>query len=284
MHASRLSRLLPQKSLALAVLGLLPIAAEAQSLISRYTLDGTGDDTGSLNIDGTLFGTGAFTTGGGVGAGNFNNSLSVGPAAGYLTAATANNAAFGLGAITIALWVNVDTAAANDRFVSNLTTTSGFDFSIFSYSAGTGAGGADSFNIGFGFNSTSGAVQNVSAKYVSDKWLFLAVTYDSSLASNQVSFFSGDETAGVTLNGTGSKTGSIAASSQALRIGSTPASGADRTPTALFNDVRIYAGALNPAQLEAIRASAIPEPSSYAAVAGLAALGGVFLRRRRVAR
>lgn len=283
MHASRLSRLLPQKSLALAVLGLMPVVSEAQTLLSRYTLDGTGDDTGSLNIDGTLSGTGAFTTGGGVGAGNFNNSLSVGPAAGYLTAATANNPAFGLGAITIALWVNVDVAANSDRLVSNLTGTTGFDFAIYGYTAG--AGGADSFNVGFVFNSSSGAVQTPNnAKYATDKWLFLAVTYDSSLASNQVSFFSGDETTGVSLTSTGSKTGSISASSAALRIGSTPATTADRTPTALFNDVRIYAGALNPAQLEAIRASAIPEPSSYAAVAGLAALGGVFLRRRRVAR
>lgn len=257
-------------------LGVVSVA-RGQTLLSHYTLDGSGGDTGSLNIDGTLTGTGAWGASGS-GVGGFDQALSVGSAAGYLGAATANNSAFGLSAITITLWVNASATANNDRLVSNLTTTSGFDFSFF-----TGNGGGD-FNLGFGFNSTSGAVQSSSTKYQTDKWLFVAVTYDSALASNNVLFYSGDETASAALNTTSTKTGAISVSASALRIGSTPASGSDRTPIALFNDVRIYNGALNAAQLETVRASAlstVPEPSSFAMLAGAAALGGVVARRRR---
>lgn len=259
--------------------------AHAQTLLSHYILDGSGDDTGSLNIDGTLTGTGAWGASG-TGVGGFDRALSVGSAAGYLGAATANNSAFGLSAITITLWVKIDAASTTqvDRLVSNLNSSSGFDFAINNYTAGTGAWGADSFRLTFGFNSTSGAVQSTSASYVSDKWLFVAVTYDSAAGGNNVAFYSGDENAAVALASTAAKSGSIVASSSELRIGSTPATTQDRTPIALFNDVRIYNGALNAAQLETVRASAlstVPEPSAFAMLAGAAALGGVVMARRR---
>jgi len=260
--------------------GLLVVTAQAQSLISHYTLDGVLTDSGSVNALGTLNNSAVFTTNGS-GVGIFNEALSTGDGVNrYFSAPTANNAAFGVSAITIALWVKVDSAATTqiERFVSNVATSSGFDFAISSYSVGAGAGGADLFDISFGFNSVSDRVISADAQYVSDKWLFLAVTYDGTNAR----FYSGSETTGVFLNDTVAKTGSIVASASALEIGGTPASTGDRSPVALFNDVRIYNGALTDLQLEALRAGVmIPEPSQYALIFGLLSVGGIAMARNR---
>jgi hypothetical protein len=265
------------------VIGLMGATLQAQTLTSHYTLDGNGTDSGSVAVDGTLFGSAAFGSSGS-GVGIFDKALSTADGTNdYFTAATGGKTEFGVSAITIALWVNIDSGANNDRLVSNLTTTSGFDFSINNYSANGGGAGVDSYNLAFGFNSTSGAVQSSSAKYVTDKWLFLAVTYDSSILSgDNVSFYSGDLTTGVSLNSTSAKSGSIAASASALEIGGTPATGTDRSPAALFNDVRIYNDVLTDVQLESLRAGAlIPEPSQYALIFGLMSVGAITMRHNR---
>jgi hypothetical protein len=108
------------------------------------------------------------------------------------------------------------------------------------------------------------------------------VTYDS--ATSTVSFYSGDQTTGVSLNDTAAKTGSIAASALNLEIGGTPVTGSDRSPTALFNDVRIYNGVLGLSELEAVRYASIPEPSHYAAIFGALSLAALVVRSRRVRR
>ncbi|MET0263459.1 MAG: LamG-like jellyroll fold domain-containing protein [Rariglobus sp.] len=254
-------------------------SAGAQTLLSHYKLDGNGTDSGSLAVTGTTSGAASFTNSG-AGVGVFDRALRVGPGASdHFVAPTANNAAYALGAITIALWVNVDTAAANnDRLVSTLTGSNGFDFYMGSYTAGGGAGGADAFTLAFVVNGTSGGVSSTSVTYVSDKWLFLAVTYNGSSAL----FYSGDLTTSATLKSTSAyAVGSIVASSADLEIGGTPATVNDRTPTALFNDVRIYNGALTVSQLEAVRLSAIPEPSHAALCTGVFVLvTGSFVSRR----
>jgi hypothetical protein len=262
-----------------AALSALAVNAPAQTLLSRFTLDNTPTSTGTVAVTGTLTGSAAFSASG-AGVGVFDKALSTSDGTNdFLSAPTGGNAAFGLSAMTIALWVNIDAAANDDRLVSNLTTTTGFDLSIKGYSAGTGAGGADGFSLAFGFNSTSGAVQSADAKYVSDKWLFLAVTYDS--ATSTVSFYSGDELSALTLNDTAVKSGSIGASLSNLEIGGTPVTSNDRSPTALFNDVRIYNGALSLSDLEAVRASAvIPEPSHMALFFGMILTGYIAIKRR----
>lgn len=271
---------------ALALSALSPVCGlQAQTLLSHYTLDGTTADAGSVNASGTLNGSATFgTTGSGVGG--FDQALVTGQAGAgnYFSANTANNAAFGLGAITIALWVNITSGATNDRFVSNVTSSSGFDFFMTSYSAGTGAGGADTFRPLFTVNTPNGGVVSTSAKYITGKWLFLAVTYTS--ATGAVNFYSGDETEAVTLNTTASLSGSpsISASSSPLEIGGTPFTGSDRSPDARFNDVRIYNGVLSEVQLESLRAGvlAVPEPATGAFLAGVLTLGfGIAARRRR---
>jgi hypothetical protein len=255
-------------------------AADAQTLLSHYTLDGDGTDGGSVGVNGALSGGAAYGAGGS-GVGNFDRALSTADGTNdFFVATTANNAAFGLNAITIALWVNIDEGASTDRLVSSVNASTGFDFYIQNYTVGGGGGSVDSFNLAFGFNSTSGAVQSASEKYVSDKWLFLAVTYDAT--SGDVLFYSGDEGNGVALNTSSSKAGSISASTSNLEIGGTPATGADRSPVALFNDVRVYDGALTLSQLEAIRTTAIiPEPSQYALLFGMLSVGMIGMARTR---
>ena len=265
-----------------AMAGLLAATVHAQTLISHYKLDGNGDDLGSVGVAGTLAG-GATYTSNGSGVGVFNEALSTGDGVNrYFSAATANNAAFGLNAITIALWVNIDSASSSvvDRLVSNATATSGFDFTISKSTAGAGAGGADLFEFAFAINTTSTGAISADAQYVSDKWLFLAVTYDGAT----IRFYSGRETASLSLNDTAAKTGSIVMSSSALEIGGTTATTNDRSPAALFNDVRIYNGALTDVQLEAIRVSAIPEPSQYAMIFGVLSAGAIAMRRHRRSR
>jgi hypothetical protein len=51
---------------------------------------------------------------------------------------------------------------------------------------------------------------------------------------------------------------------------------------ALFNDVRVYDGALTLSQLEAIRTTAIiPEPSQYALLFGMLSVGMIGMARTR---
>jgi hypothetical protein len=282
MITPRISFLFSRAS-TIATIGLLAATVHAQSLISHYTLDGSGTDSGSIGVNGTLFGGATYTTNGS-GVGMFNEALSTGDGVNrYFSAATANNAAFGLSAITIALWVNIDSANSGgvvDRLVSNATGSSGFDFTISKSTAGAGAGGADLFEFSLALNTTSAGAISADAQYVSDKWLFLAVTYDGA----NIRFYSGSETAGLLLNDVVAKTGSIVTSSSALEIGGTTATTNDRSPAALFNDVRIYDGALTSVQLEAIRVSAIPEPSQYALIFGLLSVGGIAMNRRRRSR
>lgn len=265
-----------------ATFGLLAATVHAQTLVSRYTLDGNGTDLGSIGVNGTLAGGAAYTSNGS-GVGVFNEALSTGGAStDYFSAATGGNTALSGNALTVALWVNIAAGAASDRLVSNITGTSGIDLFLASYSAGTGTGGADAFSLTFGINGTSGGngVTSADAQYITGKWLFIAVTYDAA----NVRFYSGSETMGLVLNDTVAKTVSIAASASALEIGGTPVTTNDRSPTALFNDVRIYNGVLTDVQLEAIRVSAIPEPSQYAMIFGVLSVGVIAMRRHRRSR
>lgn len=266
-----------------AAVGLSAVGLHAQTLLSHYTLDGAGTDSGTVGVNGTLTNQAVYGASGS-GVGTFDKALSTADGTNdFFSAATGGNAAFGLSAITIALWVNIDSANLTeiDRLVSNITGSSGFDFTISKVTVAGGAGGADLFEFSFGFNSTGARVTSADAQYVSDKWLFLAVTYDSGNATNNVNFYSGSEAAGVLLNDTltSATSGSIAASSSALEIGGTPASTGDRSPAALFNDVRVYSGALSLSQLEAIRVTVIPEPSQYALLFGVLSLGAIAARR-----
>ena len=72
--------------------------------------------------------------------------------------------------------------------------------------------------------------------------------------------------------------GAMVANASEFRVGAT--SGAGGSGPLLIDDVRVYSGVLDAAGLEAVRLSAVPEPSVTALlVGGAAALFG-FRRRR----
>ena len=266
----------PGRVLSVAAFGLLAVTASAQTLVSHYTLDGVGTDSGSIAVNGTLAGSAVYGASGS-GVGRFDKALSSpGAATDYFTAATGNKSALGGSALTIVLWVNIDsiTSGQIDRLVSNITASTGFDLTVANTTPASGVG---SFALAFGFNDTSTRATSNDASYVLDKWLFLAVTYDGA----NIKFYSGDETTSLGLTDTAAKTGSISVSSSALEIGGTPVTPNDRNPTALFNDVSIYNGALTLSQLEALRVSAIPEPSHYALILSALSAGLLVVRGRR---
>ena len=274
MKFSNYYQLIPFTLIALASTTL-----RGQALLSHYTLNGSGDDSGSLGIDGELIGDASYTEGG---VGIYNQALSTADGTqDFFRADTSGNTAFDLSAITISLWVNVSALNDGDRLVSSVTSTTGFDLYLKKDNLSAG-----DFRLAFGFNSTSGAVQSSdNVGYQANEWVFLAVTYDSTIESgDDVFFYLGSETNAVTMNDSGVKggaTGTITTSTQDLEIGGTPATSGDRTPSALFNDVRIYNGALDMTALEAVRTAAIPEPSQFAWFAGFIAVCATIVRRRR---
>jgi len=102
----------------------------------------------------------------------------------------------------------------------------------------------------------------------SNSWVFFAVTYDGTLAENNVKFYTGNPSSGVTQVGTTLTLNSgtlSAANAGALALGNI-ASGGDRPWHGLLDNMRIYgatsgnAGVLTMSQLEALRAAdaAIP--------------------------
>lgn len=268
------SRLKTSLLCSIAMAAIAPLT-NAQTLLSHYTLDNTLTDSGTLGIDGELINQASFVAGG---AGSFSQALStVDGTQDFLRAGTSGNPAYGMDAITISMWVNVSAYSDGDRLVSNLTSSNGFDLHLKSDNLSDG-----DYRLAFGFNNTSGAVQSFdNASYQTGEWAFLAVTYDSAITSgDNVFFYFGDETTSIVMNDSAAKTGSIAMSTSDLEIGGTPATTGDRTPTALFNDVRIYNGVLDATALEALRVTAIPEPAHFAILMGCFVLGLKSMRRR----
>ncbi len=255
---------------------LTSVGAQAQTLISHYTLDNTLEDSGTLGIDGELINSASFVTGG---VGAFGHALSTADGTqDFFRADTSGNAAFNLDAITVSMWVNVSAMSDGDRLVSSVTASNGFDLYFKSNALVDG-----DFRLAFNFNSTSGAVQSAdNAGYQLGEWIFLAITYDSTIVSgDNVFFYLGNESNTVVVNDSDTKSGSIITSTADFEIGGTPATSSDRTPTALFNDVRIYNGVLNASELEALRVAAIPEPAQYANLLGMLLMGLAVITRRR---
>lgn len=263
-----------------AALSLTAVVASAQTPLSHYTLNGNGNDLGSLDKDGAPNGAGAATYVNEA-IGKFSQSLSVGSGTQDYFVAPTGGAYGALNALTITLWVNIASAQNDDRLVSNLTkSNTGFDFSLKGYKSGD-SGDPDTFRVAFNYNGTSNARESTSSTYVTGEWLFLAVTFDG--ASRTALFYGGNESSFDFIDSgvlDAAKGSSIASSTAGLEIGGTPASDADRTPNALFNDVRIYGEVLSQSQLNDIRLAAIPEPSTYAMIFGVLALGFVVVRKR----
>ncbi|MBI1368360.1 MAG: PEP-CTERM sorting domain-containing protein [Planctomycetes bacterium] len=179
---------------------------------------------------------------------------------------------------TIALWFNPQSAiAANKRLIAKndlSPNTSGFDW-LFSNSSG---------GLTISVNGTSIA-SSANAAVDLNVWHFMVVTYDGSLTTNNVKFYTGAVASAVAQLGS-TRTlnkGAVADNDDELRLGGTQRS-STATPDALFDDVRIYNTVLDLTALETIRQEGITAPVSAPEPTSLALLGigvAAIARRRR---
>jgi hypothetical protein len=115
---------------------------------------------------------------------------------------------------------------------------------------------------GFFFDTTAVTID------ADNKWVFVAVTYDGALTSENVKYYAGDTTSATTNQATTTiPAGTTTTSTAAFGIGFT-----DAAPTAntafpgLVDDARVYSGVLTEAQLEAVRLENLPGISQPTAV------------------
>lgn len=179
-----------------------------------------------------------------------------------------------LTAITLTWWMNLKSLPAqSDRTVEKLSSTGGFGARF-----GSPSGSTTTMALGIN-NISSGA----SSPAISDlnTWIFCAVTYDGTRTSQNAQWYIGSQTVTVTSPGPVSyNRGAIVDTPNELRVGSTKASTADRTPAAWFDDVRVYNTVLTADEIEQIRiegggtAPSIPAVLSFQSEAvGYLALG-----------
>jgi hypothetical protein len=202
----------------------------------------------------------------------------------------------GIGKITVSTWLNLraypGASSSNARLAAKqaATTFGGFNFSLngTTNEGGTAGSSASDFRLGFfvGNNVSSGAADFGAAFSGADvdaasKWVFLAVTYDNTLASGNTQFYIGGVNSAVVPLGTAQTLPQVTIDGGAARFGvgfTDAAPTADTSADGLQDDVRVYDQALTLLELESVRAANVPEPTSLAAM-GLA--GAALLARRR---
>lgn len=145
---------------------------------------------------------------------------------------------------------------------------------------------ADRLSLSLPNNFSQSAASTIYAS--SDTWVFFGVTYDGTLTSNNVKYYAGTVGSAVSLVSTTTlNLGALSVGFASLAIGNSYNSNS-RPFDGLMDDFRFFDsttgadGALGLAQLEELRMSAIPEPSSAILFlgAGLSALVLVVRRRK----
>lgn len=270
--------------LALAFMSLLLLcpAARATQLLqytfddytnATFTLDGSPNPTNGF-FSGTATRTAAGSTPNGIGyalnvVGNNGGSQN------WLTVSNCDKLSPAIGIITnmtITFWINLQAdPSASDRVLSKeIVGPPAKGFGVQIYGPGSSAPAATNFYLSFGANSVGGIAKTTTSLNASNRWVFCAVTYDGTKASGttgytNVYWYSGSPSSAVAQLGNPyvSNNGFITNTTVPLRIGSTPASGSDRTPPVWIDDVQIFDTVLTPAQLEIIRqANGLPSISN----------------------
>ncbi|MEX2307630.1 MAG: LamG-like jellyroll fold domain-containing protein [Pirellulales bacterium] len=270
-----------------ALLGLIPTIASGEPLLWYNFNEASGNalDTGDAPpADATLLGgaTRSSNTPSG-----FGSSLDLrDDATTYKYALEGDaNKLDGLGALTLTTWLNVEAyTSGNNRLAAKQAagTFGGFNWSM-NATPNTGTVGPDNFRLGLflGNNISSGPADFTFAFSTDDvdahnKWVFLAVTYDSSQASNNTKFYIGGVNTPVTQLGSDLTLAQLSVDGGASLFGvgyTDAAPTADTSVIGFQDDVRVYGRALSATELEDVRfAGTIPEPGSMMLVliAGLA--------------
>lgn len=285
------SSLVPVAALLFTALACLQPSAFAATPILEYkfsdgSLASTGSVTTALTLQNSATGDTSGGTSGSVGDGVLNLSAALGMGS---LASPATNAPAGfltdrpteinqMMSFTIQGWFKTDGSLINGN--ANLMTLSG------PITLNATASGRLSLNVdGVSQQSATGGYNTTST------WTFFAVTYDGTQTSANAKFYVGNTSTGVSQLGTtvtiNSGTVGNTAVGTDLVIGNS--NGRDRGFDGLLDNLRLFGsltnatGVLSLSELEAIRTAditAIPEPSTYAAI--FAAVSGlaVCLRRR----
>lgn len=199
---------------------------------------------------------------------------------GHVTAGDADKLD-GLGAMTLAGWVNLQAAPGHgNRIMSKQVASGNFDGFSFGFNNpndGTIAANDFALNIALGGTSGFGFYRSANDFSADNEWLFVAMSYDG---AGNVTFYTGDETNSVSSSAgallAGSNPGTLVANDRDFKVAAQ--SEGTLSPPALFDDIRVYGSALSSTELDAIRLANIPEPTSIAA---FGAMGLLALRRRR---
>jgi len=173
----------------------------------------------------------------------------------------------GLSQVTLTAWINLRGApAVNDRILSKLAATAGFDFKIFDANTNL----LPSLHI----NTTATSVQPTNRVHAFNRWVFLAVTYDAGLTNAAARFFAGSSNEVVYSLGSADKPpafggATILDTANEFRVGGTAATTQDRTPPAWLDDVRVYDLTLTPEELEQVRLEGVNLPPPPPVATGL---------------
>jgi len=254
----------------IALLPCVPIKVKAAQLLAGWTFDNQTTQNTSLTADmGTLAGSAAFTAGGGGGGGatytmNGNGTVTLGTGEELLCAAI-NSTAYAslLGNVTIwaSFTVQASPSGGNNEAIFGLMNTS-------TLAAGTGGSFTGSAGYGtFGYqdnNSTPangaraiGVLASGTAFYGGTQSVLpigsqttAAVVFNHTDATDSTYFA---DTAG-TVSGTSSVTGtgSSLQSFASLAIGRLNTAGPDYGTSLVLNEIRVYAGSLTQAQIDAL--------------------------------
>ena len=284
----------PWSTAALAIGLALLVAAPngAAALVLRYDFDDSSNPTADSGTGtaapGTLIGGDNFTTNTPSGTGKAYSTGAGNDA--YVTTGTTGNPDTAnhpiklnqLTAFTLTLWVNLRaTPATNDRLVSDWNTgiNQGFDFRINTVVSSAAFQLVLNVDDGSAASMTGANAANAGANQA---WTFLAVTYDGSLTANNVHFYTGAAAVAVSQLGdtTTINKGAAANTATDFQVGGTAASSSDRSPSAFFDDVRVYDEVLDSTALNGVRAANVPEPGVSALVTA-GAIGCLGRRRRR---
>jgi hypothetical protein len=178
----------------------------------------------------------------------------------------------GLSALTLTTWLNVEAyTSGNNRLVAKQAagTFGGFNWSM-NATPNDGPVGPDNFRLGmfignnvssgpadFGFGFSSADVD------AHDKWVFLAVTYDGTQASNNTTFYIGGENSPVVQLGSAQTLPQLTVDGGGALFGvgyTDAAPTADTSVIGYQDDVRVYGSVLTLDDLNSVRLENVPEP------------------------
>jgi len=244
----------------------LPHAGLGQTLLLRYTFDeaasGTGtayDSSGaSPQSNGTFASPGTRIAPGAGGVGIAAMSTGSG---GYVSAG-ASSKLDGLTKFTLTAWINLQSNPGNGNSLmgKRSTASTGFGF-LYGNPTEGGSPTASDFTLKLKVLATTSGSTSADIN-AAGAWVFVAVTYDGTLTSGNVKFYTGNAGTSVAQSGGTANLngGTVTANADAFLIGK---DGNANGPQAWMDDVRVYTGILTSAQLETVRKANLPPALSW---------------------